>query len=73
MQWPKAHTENCFRERFSSARHTREKRVFGGGRKICFSGITFFFVDVGKSGQSKVCSTSEAQNFVTKFVGIEPL
>ena len=41
--------------------------------KSTFSRITFFFVDVGKSGQSKVCSASDARNFATKFVGIEVL
>ena len=51
----------------------REKHVFGGSRKTCFSGITFFFEDVEESVQSKVCSEFDAQNFGTKFVGIEAL
>ena len=64
--------ENCFRDaRVRRARFIREKPVFGGSRKSCFSGITFFFVDLGKSGQSKVCSASDARNFGTKIVGIE--
>ena len=59
--------------RVRRARFIREKRVFGGPEKSSFSGITFFLVDVVKSGQSKVCSASDAQNFGTKFIGIEAL
>ena len=55
------------------ARFIREKRVFEGNRKSCFSGITFFFLDLGERGQSKVCNASNARNFGTKFVGIEAL
>ena len=55
------------------ARFIREKPVFGGGRKSCFSGITFFFVDLGESGQSNVCSAYDDRNFGTKFIGIEAL
>ena len=57
--------------RVSRARFIREKHVFGGARKTCFSGITFFFVDLRESGQSKVCRATDAQNYSTKFVGIE--
>ena len=59
--------------RVCRARFIREKRVFEGSRKSCFSGITFFFVDLGESGQSKVCRASDARNFGTKIVGIEAL
>ena len=59
--------------RVSRARFIREKHVFGGSQKSCYSGITFFFVDFRKSGQSKVCRATDARNFVTKFVGIEAL
>ena len=66
--------ENCFRDAcISRARHTREKRVFGGSQKSCFSKITFFLVDMRENSQSKVCSASDARNFGTKFVGIEAL
>ena len=49
----------------------REKLVFWGSLKTDFSGITFFFVNLEESGQSKVCRASDARNFDTKFVGIE--
>ena len=66
--------ENCsFVARVCRVRFISEKRVFGGGEKSCFSGITFFFVDLGKSGQSKFCSASDARNFGTKFIGIKAL
>ena len=66
--------ENCFRDaRVSRARFIPEKRVFRGVRKTCFSGITFFFVDLVESGQSKVCRASDARNFGTRFVGIKAL
>ena len=51
----------------------REKAVFGGPEKSCFSVITFFLVEIGKNGQSKVCSASGEKFFGTNFVGIEPL
>ena len=51
----------------------REKRVFVGSQKSCFSGITFFLLIMGESGQSKVCRASDARNFGTKFVGIKAL
>ena len=64
--------ENCsFVVRVRRARFIREKHVFGGLEKSTFSGITFFFVDLRKSGQSKVCSATDARNFGTNFVGIE--
>ena len=59
--------------RVRRTRFIREKPVFGGSRKSCFSGITFFFLDEGESGQSKVCRASDARNFGTKYVGIEAL
>ena len=66
--------ENCsFVACVWRARFIREKRVFGGGRKLCFLQITFFFVNCGESSQSKVCSASDARNFGTKMVGIEAL
>ena len=55
------------------ARFIREKHVFWGSRKSRFSGITFFSLDVGESGERKVCRASDARNFGTKFVGIEAL
>ena len=65
---------NCFGDAcVGRARFIREKHVFGGSRKTCFSGITFLLVDLWESGQSKVCSASDARNFGTKFVGIEAL
>ena len=65
---------NCFGDAcVGRARFIREKRVFGGPRKSRFSGITFFFVDLRESGQSKVCRAYDARNFGTKFVGIEAL
>ena len=51
----------------------REKRIFGGSRKSCFSGITFFLVDLGESRQSKVCSTSNGRDFDTKIVEIKAI
>ena len=57
--------------RVRRVRFIREKHVFGGSRKTCFVRITFFFVDLGESGQSKICSASDARNFGTKFIGIE--
>ena len=69
---PRRIQENCFRNVLSRAFYTR-KTCCWGSRKSCFSWITFFFVDVGESGQSKVCSASDAWNFGTKFVGIEAL
>ena len=64
-------SKNCFVDaRVSRARFIREKRVFRGGRKTCFLQITFFFVDLKESGQSKVCRASDARNFSTKFVGM---
>ena len=66
--------ENCFCDaRVSRARFIHEKHVFGGLEKNTFSRITFFFVDLEESGQSKVCRASDARNFDTKFVGIEAL
>ena len=66
--------ENCFHDaRVSRARFIREKRVFWGLEKSTFSRITFFFVDLEESGQSKVCRASDGRNFGTKFVGIEAL
>ena len=59
--------------RVRRARFIREKRVFGGPRNSCFSGITFFSLDVVESGQSKDCRASDARNFGSKFVGIEAL
>ena len=59
--------------RVCRARFIREKRVFGGGRKTCFFRITFFFVDLEESGQSKVCRASDGRNFGTIYVGIEAL
>ena len=75
MHWPKAHSGKLFSDaRVSRARFIRKKRVFGGSRKTCFSGITFFFVDLVESGQSKVCRASDARNFVPdRFVGIKAL
>ena len=65
--------ENYWRDAcVSRARFIREKHVFWGGRKTCFLRITFFFVDLGESGQSKVCRASDARNFGTKFVRIDP-
>ena len=65
---------NCFGDAcVGRVRLMREKRVFGGPRKSSFSGITFFFLDLVESGQSNVCSASNARNFGTKFVGIEAL
>ena len=55
------------------ARFISEKHVFGGLEKSTFSGITFFFVDLRESGQSKVYSASDARNFGTKIVGIEAI
>ena len=49
----------------------REKDVFWGPEKSCFSRITFFSVEIGESGQSKVCSASDEKFFGTNFVGIE--
>ena len=51
----------------------REKAVFGVPEKSCFSGITFFLLKTGESGQSKVCSASDQKFFGTNFVGIEAL
>ena len=66
--------ENCsFVARVRRARFIRKKRVFGGPEKTRSSGITFFFVDLGESGTSNVCSTSDARNFGTKFIGIQAL
>ena len=59
--------------RVCRARFIREKRVFWGSQKTCFLGITFFLVNMVESGQSKVCSASDARNFGTKFVGIKAL
>ena len=62
-----------FDARVRRVRFIREKHVFGGSRKTCFLRITFFLVNVGESGQSKVCRASDARNFVTKIFGIEAL
>ena len=65
---------NCFGDAcVGRARFIREKHVFGGGRKTCFFRITFFFVDLRESGQSKVCRASDARNFGTIFLGSEAL
>ena len=64
--------ENYWRDAcVGRARFIREKLVFGGGRKTCFLGITFFLVDMGESCQSNVSRAYDARNFGTKFVGIE--
>ena len=58
----------------SVARVLFAKNVFlGVVKKRVFLQITFFFVDLRESGQSKVCRASDARNFGTKFVGIEAL
>ena len=74
MLWPKAHEENYWHDAcVSRTRFIREKHVFGGLEKITFSRITFFLVDLGESGQSKICRASDARNFGTKVVGIEAI
>ena len=65
---------NCFGDAcVGRVRFMREKRVFEGRRKSCFSGITFFLLNVRESGQSKISRASNTRNFGTKIVGIEAL
>ena len=74
VYWPKALSGKLFlwRVRQPRASYAR-KTCFWGSRKSCFSWITFFFLDMEESGQSKVCRASDARNFGTKFVGIEAI